>query len=124
MKKLILATLIGAFSLLGIDQIINNASKMMTLMGNSPYDFVIHHSESDLKPLEKFVHRTFNGTDFISFIRSLQYIYQSHNGLEAVFSKENPNLQQTISEFKSLFFVSISFSRLKNFSANFSENKL
>lgn len=84
--------------------IINNAKKMVELMGNSPYDFVIHHSESDLKPLEKFVHRTFNGTDFISFIRSLQYIYQSHNGLEAVFSKENPNLQQTISEFKSLFF--------------------
>lgn len=84
--------------------IINNAKKMMELMGNSPYDFVIHHSESDLKPLEKFVHRTFNGTDFISFIRSLQHIYQSHNGLEAVFSKENPNLQQTISEFKSLFF--------------------
>jgi len=84
--------------------IINNAKKMVELMGNSPYDFVIHHSESDLKPLEKFVHRTFNGTDFISFIRSLQHIYQSHNGLEAVFSKENPNLQQTISEFKSLFF--------------------
>ena len=84
--------------------IINNAKKMVELMGNSPYDFVIHHSESDLKPLEKFVHRTFNGNDFISFIRSLQHIYQSHNGLEAVFSKENPNLQQTISEFKSLFF--------------------
>lgn len=84
--------------------IINNAKKMVELMGNSPYDFVIHHSESDLKPLEKFVHRTFNGTDFISFIRSLQHIYQSHKGLEAVFSKENPNLQQTISEFKSLFF--------------------
>ncbi|UGS20154.1 TIGR02757 family protein [Flavobacterium cyclinae] len=84
--------------------IINNAKKMVELMGNSPYDFVIHHSESDLKPLEKFVHRTFNGTDFISFIRSLQHIYQSHNGLEAVFSKENPNLQQSISEFKSLFF--------------------
>ena len=46
--------------------IINNAKKMMDFMGNSPYDFVMSHSESQLEPLESFVHRTFNGTDFIT----------------------------------------------------------
>lgn len=84
--------------------IINNAKKMMDLMGNSPYDFVMNHSETQLESLENFVHRTFNGQDFLGFIKGLQHIYQNHNGLEAVFSKENATMQHTISEFKQLFF--------------------
>jgi uncharacterized protein (TIGR02757 family) len=84
--------------------IINNAKRMMDLMGNSPYDFVMSHSDIQLESLENFVHRTFNGKDFIGFIKGLQHIYQNHNGLEAVFSRENPTMQHTISEFKQLFF--------------------
>lgn len=84
--------------------IINNATKMMDLMGNSPYDFVMNHSETDLEALENFVHRTFNGQDFVGFMKGLRHIYQNHNGLEAVFSKENITMQHTISEFKQLFF--------------------
>jgi uncharacterized protein (TIGR02757 family) len=76
----------------------------MELMGNAPYDFVLSHQEKNLKDLESFVHRTFNGQDFIGFIKGLQHIYQNHNGLEAVFSKQNPTIQHTISEFKQLFF--------------------
>ena len=84
--------------------IINNAKKMMDLMGSSPYDFVLSHSDVQLESLENFVHRTFNGKDFIGFIKGLQHIYQNHNGLEAVFSRENPTMQHTISEFKQSFF--------------------
>lgn len=84
--------------------IINNAKRMMDAMGNSPYDFVMSHSDLQLESLENFVHRTFNGKDFIVFIKGLQHIYQNHNGLEAVFSRENPTMQHTISEFKKLFF--------------------
>ena len=86
--------------------IIKNSHKMMDLMGNSPYDFVMSHSEDDLERLESFVHRTFNGQDFASFIRSLQHIYKNHNGLEAVFTKyQEPNsMQKSISEFKKVFF--------------------
>jgi uncharacterized protein (TIGR02757 family) len=84
--------------------IINNAHKMMQLMGNSPYDFVMSHSQAQLEGLTQFVHRTFNGTDFVGFIKGLQHIYQNHNGLEAVFSRGNSTMQHTISEFKQLFF--------------------
>ena len=84
--------------------IITNAKKMVDLMGNSPYDFVMNHSNSQLKSLENFVHRTFNGQDFAIFVNGLQHIYQNHNGLEAVFSKQNPTMQHTISDFKKLFF--------------------
>jgi uncharacterized protein (TIGR02757 family) len=86
--------------------IIKNAHKMMDLMGNSPYDFVMSHSEDDLERMESFVHRTFNGQDFSSFIKGLQHIYKNHNGLEAVFAKhQEPNsMQKSISEFKKTFF--------------------
>jgi uncharacterized protein (TIGR02757 family) len=84
--------------------IITNAKKMVDLMGNSPYDFVMNHSHSQLESLENFVHRTFNGQDFATFVRGLQHIYRNHNGLEAVFTKKNPTMQHTISDFKKLFF--------------------
>ena len=84
--------------------IINNAKKMMEAMGNSPYDFVMSHSEEQLEAIENFVHRTFNGQDFVGFIKGLQHIYQNHNGLETVFSADNLTMQQTISHFKQLFF--------------------
>lgn len=86
--------------------IIKNSHKMMDLMGNSPYDFVMSHTSTDLERLESFVHRTFNGQDFASFIKGLQHIYKNHNGLEAVFAQhQEPNsMQKSISEFKKLFF--------------------
>ena len=86
--------------------IIKNAYQMMHLMGNAPYDFVMSHNEDNLERLENFVHRTFNGLDFASFIKGLEHIYKNHNGLEFVFSKnqEKDSMQKSISEFKKLFF--------------------
>jgi uncharacterized protein (TIGR02757 family) len=86
--------------------IIKNSYRMMELMGNSPYDFVMSHRENDLERLESFVHRTFNAQDFASFIRSLQHIYKNHNGLESIFTKhqETDSMQKSIHEFKKAFF--------------------
>ena len=86
--------------------IINNAKRMMDLMGNSPYDFVMSHNGNDLQRLETFVHRTFNGQDFIGFIKSLQNIYLNHGGLESIFTlhQEKDSMQNAISKFKTIFF--------------------
>ncbi|WP_333599689.1 TIGR02757 family protein [Flavobacterium sp.] len=86
--------------------IINNAQKLMILMGNSPYDFVMEHQEHHLESLETFVHRTFNSQDCITFIKALQNIYRNHNGLEAAFAKNQLplSMQDSISTFKKLFF--------------------
>ncbi len=86
--------------------IIKNSQQMMDLMGNSPYDFIMSHRDFDLEKLESFVHRTFNGTDFISFVKSLKNIYQHQGGLEAVFARnqEKNSMQKSISEFKKTFF--------------------
>ena len=86
--------------------IIKNSHKMMDLMGNAPHDFVLSHTETDLERLQTFVHRTFNGLDFSFFIESLKNIYQNHQGLEAVFAKnqEPDSMQKSISDFKKIFF--------------------
>jgi uncharacterized protein (TIGR02757 family) len=86
--------------------IISNSKKMMELLGDAPYDFVMSHSENDLERLQQFVHRTFNGQDFSTFIKGLKHIYQNHGGLENVFFKhqQENSLQQSISEFKKIFF--------------------
>ena len=65
--------------------IIRNADRMMQMMDNQPFDFVCNATSADLKSLQSFVHRTFNGADFIFFIQSLQNIYRNHAGLEQVF---------------------------------------
>ncbi|NNK81786.1 MAG: TIGR02757 family protein [Flavobacteriaceae bacterium] len=86
--------------------IIKNSKRMMKLLGYSPFEFIINHSESDLESLKSFVHRTFNGLDFIQFVKSLKHIYTTHNGLESVFAKhaKEDSLQESIHYFKQYFF--------------------
>jgi uncharacterized protein (TIGR02757 family) len=86
--------------------IINNAKRMMELMGNSPYEFVMNHKEYHLEALEPFVHRTFNSGDFRTFILALQNIYTHHGGLETVFAmhQQSNSIQPAIAEFKKVFF--------------------
>jgi len=87
--------------------IIKNATKLMGLMDNEPYDFVLNASSSELNRLDHFVHRTFNGNDCIYFIKSLKNIYKNHNGLQSVFEtgyqKEN-EVKSALTEFYKIFF--------------------
>jgi uncharacterized protein (TIGR02757 family) len=86
--------------------IINNAKRMMDLMGNSPYDFVLHHQEYHLDKLESFVHRTFNGVDFKTFVIALRKVYEKQGGLENFFTQnqEPQSMQNAIAAFKKHFF--------------------
>lgn len=88
--------------------IVSNAKKLMSWMDDTPYDFLLNHSEKDLKIFEKFVHRTFNSDDLLYFIYRLRLMYKEEGGLEKVFSKlyflENENILVAISQFKQLFF--------------------
>ncbi|MDT0607436.1 TIGR02757 family protein [Croceitalea rosinachiae] len=86
--------------------IINNASRMMEMLDNAPYDFIKNHKVSDLDSLASFVHRTFNGDDFQYFVKALKNIYSFHGGLESLFKKHQKvnTLQPSISKFKEVFF--------------------
>jgi uncharacterized protein (TIGR02757 family) len=86
--------------------ILKSAGRMMELMGNSPYDFIINHSERNLEKMEGFVHRTFNDADLLTFIAALKYLYQNLNGLEGIFNryKTEVSLQPAIHHLKREFF--------------------
>ena len=86
--------------------IIKNASYMMSLLDNAPYDFVHNHNPSDLGGLQGFVHRTFNGVDFTFFIQSLNNLYANHGGLENALATKTTGItvQDSISGFKKIFF--------------------
>ncbi|KXO00124.1 MAG: TIGR02757 family protein [Aequorivita sp.] len=86
--------------------IITNGNRLVELMGNSPYDFVMNFSEEQSESLSNFVHRTFNNEDLAYFLKSLQNIYKNHGGLETLFSKyaEIDSMQPAIHHFKKTFF--------------------
>ncbi|HMP30057.1 MAG TPA: DUF2400 family protein, partial [Saprospiraceae bacterium] len=65
--------------------IINKANEVMHLMNEQPFDFIVHHSEEDLRPMAHFVHRTFNGTDLLYFIKKLRDHYLEFDSLEDAF---------------------------------------
>jgi uncharacterized protein (TIGR02757 family) len=57
----------------------------MTMMDDDPHNFVVNHSDNDLKPLLDFKHRTFNATDTLYFVAFLKSFYQKHPSLEDAF---------------------------------------
>ncbi|MBI2281460.1 MAG: TIGR02757 family protein [Bacteroidetes bacterium] len=84
--------------------IIKNANKLVELMDLTPFDFVMNHSENDLKHFDDFKHRTFNAIDVSFFITSLKNIYSNHNGLEDVFAVYPTDIQKSIHHFREVFF--------------------
>ena len=64
--------------------IMKNARSLMERMEETPYDFVMNATETDLQAFDGFVHRTFNSEDAKHFVRALKIVYQN-GGLEQVF---------------------------------------
>jgi uncharacterized protein (TIGR02757 family) len=86
--------------------IISKCAELMNLMDDSPYDFILHHQESDLMPFTNFRHRTFNGTDALYFIDFLTRTYRKGEGLEKIFSekiKDADNVGPALIHFKKVF---------------------
>jgi uncharacterized protein (TIGR02757 family) len=86
--------------------ILRNANRMMDYLDNSPYNFILNHSESDLERITAVIHRTFNSDDFIYFIKALKHIYKTQNGLEGIFNQyqTKDSLQPAIHAFRNMFF--------------------
>ncbi|MFM7662640.1 MAG: TIGR02757 family protein [Bacteroidota bacterium] len=83
--------------------IISNGEKLIKLLQNNPFHFVINYNHS--KKIKSFVHRTFNAQDLDFFIRSLQNIYLNHGGLESAFRthSEHRYVKGRIINFRKLF---------------------
>ncbi len=67
--------------------IVQSAHKLVTLMDNAPYDFILNHTEKDRAQFLDFKHRTFQATDTLWFLEFFQQYYQRNNSLEYAFSR-------------------------------------
>ncbi|MGD9329623.1 MAG: TIGR02757 family protein [Cyclobacteriaceae bacterium] len=65
--------------------IINKSRELLAMMDNAPHDFIMNHSEKELRPIEHFKHRTFNATDALYFIHFLKYYYSENDSMEDLF---------------------------------------
>lgn len=82
--------------------ILKSCNKLMHIMDEQPYQFILHHSPKDLIPLENFVHRTFNTTDSLYFIAFLKQHYLQHDSLEELFLNES--VEKGLVNFQQSFF--------------------
>ncbi|MGN0032221.1 MAG: TIGR02757 family protein [Candidatus Limimorpha sp.] len=68
--------------------ILNNADKMLGIMGQSPYDYIMSEGFNTLEP-DKCVHRTFFNRDFIYYCNGLRHIYLKYNSIEELFNNHD-----------------------------------
>ena len=86
--------------------IINKCTELLSMMGNAPHDFVLNHSDNDLKPFLNFKHRTFNPTDTLYFIEFFKTYYSGQDSLEEAFltKPSEATVQQSLERFHIGFF--------------------
>lgn len=88
--------------------IINKCGDLLEMMDNSPHDFVLNHSEGDLKVFLNFKHRTFNDIDTLYFIHFFSWFYRRYDSLEKAFTIGwNPGIdvmEELLKNFHQFFF--------------------
>jgi uncharacterized protein (TIGR02757 family) len=89
------------------DLILRSSRLMLELLENDPYRFILTAGDDELSRLTRFVHRTYNGTDFLYFIQGLRHIYSEYNSMEDILlegMKENNSVREGLSYFRKVFF--------------------
>jgi len=79
--------------------IINKGIELCNLMDNSPYDFVLNHSEIEKKAFLNFKHRTFNSEDALYFLEFFKDFYSREESLEKAF---RPDVTKSFNIYESL----------------------
>ena len=86
--------------------IIQKSMELAQRFDGTPYEFILHHSESDLKQLSGFKHRTFNDTDLLYFVDFLHRHYKENESLEDAFIPETgfTDMESSLIHFGQYFF--------------------
>ena len=88
--------------------IVKSAHRMMQYMDNAPADFVRNASERELALLESYVHRTFNGRDFIDFVLGVRGMCERFGGIGNFVEERyesTGSMAQVLSDFRREFFA-------------------
>ena len=87
--------------------IINKSRELCEIMDYDPYDFIMNHTDNDLKRVSKFKHRTFNGTDALCMISFFKWYYSQYDSIENAFipdqSHEGEYMKHGIHNFHQTF---------------------
>ncbi len=86
---------------------IRNAFSLLESMPDGPHQFLLESDPDRFEYFLGFKHRTFNGTDCVFFLTSLQNIYFNHGGLKTVFEEgynATGNIPGSIIHFRNTFF--------------------
>ena len=87
--------------------IINKSKELMQRMDNAPFQFVIDHSQKELKGLSGFKHRTFQEDDLFYFMEFFKLHFQKHKSLEtAFFPAKGMTAEKGLINFRNNFFLS------------------
>jgi uncharacterized protein (TIGR02757 family) len=89
------------------DLILRSSRILLERMDNVPYEFIISAGEDEISHLAGFVHRTFNGSDCVYFIKGLRHIYSNYNSMEDVLLQgmsETGSIRNGLSHLRSVFF--------------------
>ena len=86
--------------------ILKSSVRMMEILDDSPFEFIVNSSDCELDRAIRFVHRTFNSADLAYFLQALRHIYRNKGGLEKIFEthKTSDSLQTAIHELHRIFF--------------------
>ena len=87
--------------------IINNANRLIELMDEHPYEFILNHSEKDRDRFANFVHRTFQPIDALYFLDFFQRYYRKQFSLETAFfpsERTNDSIKTALINFRNRFF--------------------
>lgn len=101
--------------------ILRNAKWLLRHMDFDPHAFILNFSKSDERTFADFVHRTFNGSDCIYFLKALRNIYSHFDSLESLFLQNDPiddTYRENIIHWRSYFF---SLKHLKRTEKHFSD---
>ncbi len=87
--------------------VLNSLRRLMAMMDNQPYDFVMNASLDELNAMPPFAHRTFNSIDLQHFILALRRFYSVNTSLELLFSPRNgeQNVGEGIARFHDFMFA-------------------
>jgi len=90
--------------------IINKCTELFERMDNDPYNFMLQHSDDELKRLLNFKHRTFNDTDLLYFVSFFKHHYSFSDTLETAFlphdfaDHDSFTAEHALNHFRSYFF--------------------
>ncbi len=87
--------------------IIQKSRELIDRMDGAPYDFILHHKETDRKRFLSFKHRTFQPTDTLYFLEFFQWYYRQHRSLEDAFARHmeaGEGVKAALTGFHQLFF--------------------